>query len=327
MRALFATLSKTIAFLALIAGTPVAAETSYPTSPIKLVVPHAAGAITDTLARKIGQPLGDSLGQPIVIENKPGANTIIGTDFVVRAKPDGYTILLATAAGVAASPAGLTLNVPYDPITGLTPITLVASVTYVVLARKTLEVETFPDLIAYAKANPGKLNYGSGNNGGIVYMEMIKKAAAIDAVHVRYKSTPPAIIDLLAGHIDIIVSDLTSSIPLIRDGRIKALAVTSAHRSTVLPNLPTLAEAGLPGLPDLPGWLGIYGPAGMDPAVVARLNQDINASLRSPDMTQWAHDVGVEIIGSTPAALETYTKEQLADWRRLIAEFGLAPEN
>lgn len=314
---------------ALCAGVvaPSFAQTAaFPNRPIRMLVPHAPGAITDTLARMVAEPVSRALGQPFVIENRPGANTGIATEAVVRAPADGYTLLMATTAGMAANPAGILRSVAYSVPRDFTPVSHVGSVIYVILANPSVPARNLDELVKYARTRPG-LKYASGNLGGIVYMGMLTRSEKLDMLHVPYKSTPPAITDLLAGHVDVMLSDLSSALPLIKAGKLTALAVTGARRSPVAPDVPTLKESGIAGVREAPAWLAIYGPAGMPSEATSVLNREIVAALRRPELQERAAAQGIDLQGSTPDELARYTRDQLQLWKDLVRDYQIAPQD
>lgn len=311
---------------AVLAAGTVRAQQSFPTRPLRMLVPHAPGAITDTLARMVAEPLGHALGQPVVIENRPGANTGIATEAAARAAGDGYTLLMATTAGMAANPAGLVASVPYDIERDFTPISHVGSVIYVILANPSVPVKTMGELVTHARANPG-MRYASGNLGGIVYMGMFARSEQLDMLHVPYKSTPSAMTDLLAGHVDLMLSDLSSALPHIRSGKLTALAVAGHNRAAVAPDVPTLQESGIKGVREAPAWLGIYGPAGIPPDVVQVLNKEVVAVLRQPELLERTAALGITLRPSSSQELQQYTHDQYQLWRDLVRDYKLGPQS
>lgn len=318
------TFKRILAVVVLAASGTTAAAQDYPSRDITLIVPHNPGSITDTLTRTIADPLAEALGVSVVIDNRPGANTTMGTEVLSRADPDGYTIMMATAAGVAASPAGLVEGLRYDPIEDLDPVILVGSVNYLLLTNPDFPANSLEELVAQAKDAPGDITYGSGNNGGIIYMAMLQRVAGIEMNHIPYSSTPQAVTDMLGGHIDMMFTDSVSSLPLITDGKVKALAITTAERSKIVPQVPTLLEQGIEGIPDLSGWLGLYVPAGTPREIVDRLNAEVSTILQSDALVALSERTGIELLGSTPEELDAYNKDQIDSYRVLIEEFDLA---
>jgi tripartite-type tricarboxylate transporter receptor subunit TctC len=298
----------------------------YPARPIRIVVPFTAGSATDTRVRTLGEPLAKALGQPIVVDNRPGNNTAIGTEAVAKSTPDGYNLLAATNAGMAANPAGLVRSIGYDPVKDFTPVTRMAQISYVLVVQSTRPWTTLRELLDHLRADPGRLNYGSGNTGGILHMELMKRVAGVELTHVPYKSTPPALTDLLGGRIEMIFTDMATGTPRVRSGQLRGLVVTSPRRSPLLPDVPTFTEAGLGGMIELPGWWGLYGPAGMPRDITERLSREVNAALARPEIRERLLANGIEPSGTGPDELGAYTVEQVAAYRRLLKEFNIQPE-
>lgn len=309
--------------VAVAAATALPAFAQYPSKPIRILVPYTPGSATDILGRTLAEPLGQALGQPIVIENKAGGNSMLGTDIVAKAAPDGYTLGFATNAGLAASPGGLSRSVPYDPAKDFSYVSLVASVPFVLLINKSMEVNTPRELIDYAKANPGKVNYASGNTGGIAYMGYLKQTYGLDMTHVPYKSTPPALTDLMGGQVQVMMADVASGTPRVRAGQVKALAVASDQRNPLLPEVPTLTEAGVPGVPDMSGWWALVGPAGVPDEIVNRLNKEIVAILKRKDIQEKMLQSGLVATPSTREEAANYQREQIKVWAKLVKDLGL----
>jgi tripartite-type tricarboxylate transporter receptor subunit TctC len=283
----------------------------YPSKPITMIVAYSPGTATDIFARMLAEPLSQALGQPVIVDNKPGADATIGTNMAAKAAADGYTLLLATSQGVAASPAGLTRNVPYDPVKDLSYISLVGTISYVWVVNNSLNAKTPRELIDYIKANPGKLNYGSGNMGGIAYMAFLKRAYGLDITHVPYKSTPPALIDLMAGRIQVMMVDVVSATPYIRSGKVKGLGVASQQRFPLLPDLPTLAESGVQDVPDMSGWYALAAPASVPLEILDRLNKEVVTMLNRPSLRDRILQNGFVPTPSTREQAERYQRVQL----------------
>lgn len=306
-------------------ATPVMAQ-PYPYKPIRLIVPFGAGSASDILARILSEPLAQALGQPIVIENKPGNNTTLGTEMVVQAAPDGYTIGLLTNSGLVASPAGLTSGVRYDPAKDLSYVSLVASVSYVWLVNTDVGARTAPELIQLLKANPGKYNYASGNTGGIAYGGHIRNAYQLDVTHVPYKSTPPALADLLSGHVEIMVGDVPSSLAMIRAGKVRAVAMTTAQRHALLPDVPTFSDQGLATPPDMSGWWCAVAPAGTPSEILDRLNRELVRILETESVRAKMLQNGLVPMPSTRQQAVQYQKDQFLVWKTIVKALDLKVE-
>ena len=302
----------------------VARAQAYPARPINIVIPFGAGTGTDTLTRIIAQPLGIALKQTIVIENKPGANGAIGATQVARALPDGYTLLMSTNSPHSAAPT-LNRTIAYDPIRDFTPITRAGSYTFAFAIHSTIPVNSISELIAFAKANPGKLSYASGNTSGIVAGETFKRKAGIDLLHVPYKAVPPAINDVLGGRVSMVIADLTPSLPHIRAGTLRPLAVTRIRRSALLPEVPSLHEAGITDF-DMDSWAGLFAPAGTPTDIVTRLNAELRKIIDTSDFKSRLADIGFEAFSSSPEELGEFAKTQLVKWTQMIKDAAIEPE-
>lgn len=307
-------------------GTIPASAQPYPSKPIKLIVPFAAGSGSDILARILSEPLTQALGQPIIIENKPGNNTTLGTEMVVAAAPDGYTLGLLTNSGLVASPAGLTAGVRYDPAKDLSYIAMVASVNYVWLANLDVPAKTASELVALIKANPGKYNYASGNTGGIAYGGYIKNAHKLDVTHVPYKSTPPALADLMSGHVQVMVADVPASLGMIKAGKVRPVAVPAAKRYLLLPDVPTFAESGLPTPPSMDGWWVLVAPAGTPDPILDRLNKEVVKILETEAIRAKLLQSALVPIPSTRKEAVQYQKDQLEVWKTIVKDLNLKVE-
>ncbi len=315
------------ALLALAGALGVASQAhaqAYPAKPIKMIVPFPAGSATDTIARVIGASVAASIGQPVLVENKAGADGAIAGAEVVRAAPDGYTVLMATNSPMSAAPA-LRKVPPYDPVTDFSPITDIGRYTFFIVVHPSVPATSVAELVAHAKANPGVLNYATGNTTGIVSMALFASLGGIKMVHVPYKGEPQALTDLVAGRVQVMVVSAGTSIPHIRDNRLRAIAVTLDKRSPVLPDVPTIAEAGMPQF-RLTSWAGVFGPAKMPRDVVERLNREFNAALGRPDVVQAMEKQAFILGGSTPEQLGTLVREQLDSYRATMKAAGIEPE-
>jgi len=301
------------AALALAAGT--AAAQGYPTKPIRLIVAFPPGGINDIAARLMGQKLAPILGQPFVIENKVGASGTIGADVAAKSPPDGYTLLMGSVSNIAMAP-GQHPHLAYDPAKDFAPVALVAAAPNVLVVHPSFPVATVKDLIAMAKKEPGKINYASAGEGSSNHLtvELFKSLAGIDLVHIPYKGDAPAIADVIAGHVPMIFAALPPALPFIKDGKLRAVAVSSEKRSTFLPEVPTVAESG-----DLPTfavsvWVGIFAPAGTPQPIVARLDGAIAEVLRDPDTLERLKTLGVEAEYRGPQAFGTYLRAEITKW-------------
>lgn len=298
------------------------AKSAYPTKPIRLLLGFAPGGGSDTLSRIIGQKLTDRLGQPIVIDNRPGGNGVIAMNLASNAQPDGYTVmLLSNSSAVSAT---WVTRVPYDLNKVFAPITLLVVQPYVLLVSNTIPVKNVKELIAYAKSNNGALNYGSAGQGSSAHfgMELIKHMAKVDITHIPYKGIGPAFVDLAGGRIQMLFASAVSAGNAVRTGKIRAIAVGSPQRSRGLPELPTIAESGLPGF-ELTGWYGLVGPAGMPPHVVTLLNKEVGEVLNLPDVKERLANDGSEPSPGTPGDLKKKLAAELDHWGRLIKQANL----
>ncbi len=293
----------------------------YPSRPITFVSVFGAGSASDTLCRIIGERLGPMLGQPIIVEDRPGADGAVAALYVHHQTPDGYILLMGTNSPLSADPF-LHKDINYDPVKDFVPITRVGSFTLTLVIDPRLPIYSVKELVDYAKANPGKLTYASGNTAGIVGMETIKHWAELSILHVPYKSTPPALEDIMAGRVSMMFADFTTAIPHIRAGTIRPLAVSRIKRSSLFPDLPTLDEAGIKGF-NLDAWAGLVAPAGTPAAVVKKLNGALRKVIDSPDVQAKFKNVGFEGFSSTPEELGDYIKSQLADWGKMVKEAGI----
>ena len=313
-----------LALLAVGVGTALAQ--AYPSRPIRIVVPFAAGAgVLDIMARLVGQHLGASLGQQVVIDNRPGAGGIVGAEVVAKAEPDGYTLLMGNTALVV-SPY-LYAKLPFEPLADFVPVTLVNSAPLLLVVHPSVPVQSVKELIAYAKARPGQLNYGSGGVGSTPYLatELLKAMAGIDVVHVPYKGGAPALADLVAGQLTFMIENVPGTMPLVKSGKLRALAITSAQRSPLAPDLPTMAEAGVPDY-EMVGWNGVFVAKGTPAEIVARLNSDLAKILRLPDVKEQMATLGAEPGGDSTPAFGAFVKAESARWGRIIKERGIRPE-
>ncbi|MNM19506.1 Tripartite tricarboxylate transporter family receptor [compost metagenome] len=306
-----------VATLALGAVTLAQAD-AWPSRPLTLIVPFPPGGAADTVGRYYAEQLATSLGQPVVIDNKPGAGTAIAAEAAAKAKPDGYTLSLATAGQLAILP-NLQDNLRYDPITSFTPVAVLASVPNVVAVGAQAKVDTLQALIDQAKARPGALSYSSCGNGTLCHLsgELLKNLARVDLLHVPYKGSAPAVTGLLGGEVDVAVDTLTVLAPQIQAGKLKGLVLTSSERSPLLPNVPSASEVGLPGFV-ASGWFGVVLPKGADPALVERLSREIETIASKPQTAERFGQQGISVEHSTPASFAQVIADDKARWGEVI---------
>jgi len=300
----------------------VAAAQAFPAHPAKLVVPFPPGGPLDAVGRAIADKLTQAWGQSVVVENKPGAGGNIGADFVAKSAPDGYTVVMGALSTHAVNPS-LYPKMPYDAAKDFAPITLVAITPNVLVVNPSLPVNSVKELIAYAKSNPGKLSFGSGSNGSAGHLagELFKADTGTDMVHIPFKGGAPAMQALLAGDTQLMFDNLANSMQQVKAGKLKALAVTTAKRSPLAPDLPTMAEAGVPGF-DISTWFGLMAPAGTPPDVVAKWNADVVKILNSPDMREKLTAQGAEAAPDTPAEFSAFIGRELAKYARIVKVSG-----
>lgn len=295
-------------------------ETRWPVKPVKWVVPFPPGGAMDVIARTLGERLSQDLGQPFVIENRPGAGGNIGADFVAKQTADGHTIMI-TSIGMATNKS-LYPKLSYDPVKDFAPVSLLAVVPNVLVVNpQRIADKSVKDLLARARREPGRLTYASAGNGTSIHLagEVFASMAQLTLQHIPYKGSGPAVTDLLGGQVDLMFDSITSARPHIQSGKLRALGVTSARRSPVLPEVPTLAEAGVPGYEVSP-WFAVFAPAGTPAEVVARLNKAIVTAMRQPEVLRKLESVGAEPIGSTPQALAEHLNKELLRWGTLIRD-------
>jgi tripartite-type tricarboxylate transporter receptor subunit TctC len=310
-------------FLKLLAASPAGAQAAYPVRPITLVVPFPPGGATDLLARMVAERLKSGLNSTVVVENRPGAASTIGAAYVAKAPPDGYTLLMATSTTLAISKA-LYKKLPYDPVTDFTPITLVAAVPFSLVVNPSLPVSSLREFIAYAKSRPGELSYGSAGNGSPHHLgaEMLKTAAGLNIAHVAYRGSAPAMQDVIGGHIPMMVVDLQPALPHIRDGKLRVLGVTTANRVAAAPDIPTLAEVGLPGF-ELVAWQGVVAPAGVPRPIVDQLGREIAALVAAPETRTKLVGIALEPLpGSTPDSFAAFVQSEVKRWAPIVKASG-----
>ena len=308
-----------------LARTALASTAAWPAQPIRLILPYAAGGPTDVLARAVAQHVARELGQPVIVENKTGASGNIAGETVARARPDGYT-LLYHSSGLAISPA-LYRQLPYDPVRDFAPVGMTASIPLVLMTAKSLPPTDTREFIAYLKARPDALSYGTGGVGNITHLSvaLFLHATGTRAVGIPFKGTNPAMVAMLGGQVQFMVDAISSALPYIRDGRVRALAVTGAERSPVLPQVPTLREAGLEDL-TMSTWQGVLAPAATPQPVIQRLNQALTAAVRDPAIAGPFTAQGVDLRSASPAEFQAYLRQEVRRWGDAVRMAGIQPE-
>jgi len=306
---------------ALMTEAALAQSATYPNRTITLVLPFAAGSGTDTTTRIISQYLGAALGVGIVVDNKAGANGMIAATYVARAAPDGYTLLVTTNTSHSANPY-LLKTLTYDPVKDFAPIARTGDLPFMLVVNPEVPARTVAELITYAKANPGKLTYASGSSSAIVSGATFAHNAGLDLLHVPYKSSPPAMNDVIAGRITMMFTDVLTGLPHVNGGALRALAVTTRTRSPLVPNLPSMEEAGVPDF-DITSWQGYFGPANLPRDIVVRLNAEICKIVEKPEIKAQLAALGMDAFSSTPEELGTFVGDQLVLWEKLIRNAGI----
>ena len=305
------------------------ADDTYPNKPIRIIVPFTPGGSPDILARAVGQKITESTGVAVVVENVPGAGGTIGADRVAKATPDGYTLLMGHVGTLAVAPS-VYPQLPYDPIKSFAPVALVAKVPNVLAVNASMPVKNIPELVAYLKANPGKVNYGSGGNGSAAHlaMEYFKMSTQTFIVHVPYRGTAPAVMDTVAGQIQMVFTGAPAIIPMVKSGKLKALAVSSLKRMDSLPDVPTLSESGVKGLNGFEAdqWYGLVAPAGTPPAITQKLNQVVNKSLSAQDVSTRLRSEGAIAAPTTPENFEQLIQSEIKRWRAVVIKAGIKSE-
>lgn len=297
---------------------------AYPTKSVTIVVPFGPGSGTDVVARIIGQRLSTALGQSVIIDNKPGGNGTISAAYVARATPDGYTLFMTTNTPHSAAPF-LVKNITYDPAKDFVSITRVGSFTQMLLVHPSIPAKTVQELIAYGKANPGKLTFSSGNASSVLAGETLKRWAGLDMVHVPYRSAPQAVQDVLGGRVSMCFTDFSTALPHYKSGALIGIATTRLKRSALVPELPTLDEAGVTGF-DMDSWAGMVAPAGTPKEIIVKLNTELRKIIETAEVKQQIAATGFEAFSSSPEELDEFVKAQLAKWQRMIKDAGIQPE-
>ena len=300
----------------------VALAQAWPSKPIKWVVPFAPGGTTDILARTVGDKLGAALGQPVIVENRPGAGGGVGADFVAKSPPDGYTLVGGTISTHAIN-ASLYKSLPYDPVRDFVPITLIARLPNLLVVNPNVPAKNVAELVALMKANPGKYTFASSGNGTSQHLsgELFKSIAGVDMQHVPYKGSPPALQDVVGGQVTMTFDNITTALPLAKAGNLRALAVTTAQRSAVAPDVPTLAESGLAGY-EIGSWQGVFAAAGTPPEIVRRLNTEIVRILKSPEIHDKLIALGAEPVGNSVDEFTAMVKSEVAKWGDVVKRSG-----
>ena len=308
--------------IAALVAAPAAAQ--YPNKPIRIVIQFPPGGATDAAARILGQALTQAMGQPVLVENRPGADGAIAAELVAKAAPDGYTVFLASNTPMMQVPL-LRKNPPYDPVTDFTPITDVGRYIFVLVVNPSLPVKSVAELVAYARANPGKLNFGSFSSVGQLMYAQMRASTNSDMVLIPYKGEAPTVVDVLAGRTHFTFATPASTLAHIREGKLRPLAILLATRSALLPEVPTTAEAGMAPF-SVTTFVSLFGPPRMPPDIVARLNKEFNAAMQLPGMREQIERQGVQLAGSTPDELGSFIRLQLDAWGRAFREAGMKPE-
>ncbi len=307
---------------ALLVAAPSFAQ--FPNKSIRIVVPFPAGSATDTITRILGNSVSAAVGQPVLVDNKAGADGAIAAVEVAKAAPDGYTLLMATNSPMSAVPAMKKVP-PYDPVADFTPITDIGRYTFFIVVHPEVPAKTLPELIQHARANPGKINYATGNTTGIVSSALLSSLAKIEMVHVPYKGEPQAMIDMISGRVQLMFASSSTSVPQIREGKLRALVTTLARRSHLLPEVPTIAEAGMPEF-SVTSWAGLFGPAKLPREIVERLNREFVAAMGRPDVQAAMEKQAFVLSPSSPERLAVFVKEQLEAYRNTLRAAGVQPE-
>jgi tripartite-type tricarboxylate transporter receptor subunit TctC len=307
---------------ALVLGVAALAQAqAFPAKQVTIVAAYPPGGTVDLLARALAQKLGEAWKQPVIVENRPGASGIIGSQVVEKAAPDGYTLMVIPITHV--TNASLYSKLPFDPITDFTPITLLASSPVILVVNQKFPVNSVAELVALAKANPGKFNCGSGGNGTSQHLacELFKSMAKVDIKHIPYKGNAAAMVDVIGGQIEMLFDQMATAVPHVKGGKVRALGVTTAARSPAMPNVPTIAEAGVPGY-EMSAWFGLVGPPGMPRELVARIRTDFIRALAQPDVKERLASQGLDLISDTPEQFTAFLKSELVKWAKVIKESG-----
>ena len=311
------------AIAAMLAGSRLYAD-NFPSRPVTFTSVFGPGSASDTICRIIADPLGQALKQPVIVEDRPGADGALAALYVHHQPADGYSLLMATNSPLSADPF-LLKDLAYDAVKDFTPVTRVGSFTLMLVVYPGLPIHSMKELVDYAKANPGKLSYASGNTAGVVGGKTLANYAGVDMLHVPYKSSPPAIEDVIAGRVSMMFADFTVAMPHVSAGQVRALAVSRIKRSALFPDMPTLDEAGIKGF-NLDAWAGLVAPAGTPPDVIATLNGALRKIIDSPEVQAKFKNVGFDGFSSTPEEFGNFIKTQLDEWGKMVKEAGLSPQ-
>ncbi len=301
-------------------ATPQVKTGGYPTKPVRLIVPWPAGGGTDIVSRTVGQKMSENMAQQVIVENRPGAAAIIGTDFAAKAAPDGYTLLMGNIGPNSAN-ASLYKKLPYDSIRDFAPVSLVASAPYIMVVHPSVPAKSVKEFIALARSRPGKINYGSGGTGSAPHLatELLKMMARVNLEHIPYKGGAAHTVALLGGEVDLTLNSPLEVLAHARSGKLRALAVTTTTRSPIAPELPTMAEAGLPGY-EFIVWWGVLAPAGTPADIVSKVYSEISRALQAQDVRQRFSSQGVDVVGSTPEKFAAFIKSEVEKWARVVRE-------
>ena len=318
-------LAAAVPLVALCAASPASAQ-EFPSKPIRIVIPYGPGGGTDNLTRLLVPALSEALGQKIVVENRPGAATVIGSDIVAKAPADGYT-LLATDTAIVINPALLRTKLPFDTLKAFTGVTMMATAPVLLVTHPSVPAKDLKELLALARGKPGALNYASGGNGTSTHLaaELMKQAAGVFITHIPYKGTGPAMNDLLGGQVQMQFAGISSAKQHVASGRLRAIALTGDGRNPAMPDVPTFAEMGVPGV-DANSWWGVYAPAGTPPAVLAKLNAAFVKALKTPAIAQRAAALGYLPIANSPAAHTAQMKQMVGSWTKVVDKAGIKPD-
>ncbi len=323
MKPLLRCLALTLSAL-LMSASPAAWAQAYPNRPVRMIVPFAPGGPTDVVARVVAQKLSEAWGQQVIVDNRPGALSTIGALAAAKAAPDGYTLLMGTSTSHAAA-VSLFAKLPYDPVKDFAPISLIGLLPMVLVVNPAVPAQSVRQLIELAKERPGKLNFAGGSSSAQAGGELFKMLAGVNMVHVPYKGNALGLADLIGGQVDLMFEAINTALPQIKGGKVRALAVTSAIRSGVAPELPTMAEAGVPGFELVP-WVALYAPAGTPKAIVAKIAADTARLVKAPEMQEKFHAQGVDPSGSTPEELAAYQDAEIVKWARLVKQANMKME-